>query len=477
MKACQRLEDRLCPGSYKAGESTFRRIEWLASTATDGADSQPNQPQRPATAIHFTHEYLLDVGTAIKALKQMIMHALDNKSSSDFEEALVYAFRLSIDVRSIPEFDALCTNELIAFPRREHYWILILLDYADGWDLESTLLEACESGFSGILESLFWRGVDINCEGEGQTLLEVAVDNGDLNMVNLLLSLGADPNFGCALVQAFRAEHPDIAIALMRHGARIDELADDDLESSIMEPFTVLLEAVASSQYQAVERALSLGADPNAGKPLLITMATLESTIACLLVKHGANVSVKDDRGQTPLHFAAGLANLDLLEAILAQNSSPEYISARDDDGNSALDYAIFVLEEDLESSTIEHVATKFLHAAAEANTVDSHGKPVLSLAVDHGETGIVETLLGSKAWFHRPDEAWLFTAFDSALLGDNLNCVRALLEAEAQDKDGALLAIADDLTLTIDLGTEGEQRNRKIIMRKIVEILRRQIQ
>ena len=52
--------------------------------------------------------------------------------------------------------------------------------------------------------------------------------------------------------------------------------------------------------------------------------------IACLLVKYGADLSVKDSKGRTPLYLAAEIGNQILLRVIFAKNCSTSDVCAAD---------------------------------------------------------------------------------------------------------------------------------------------------
>ncbi len=65
--------------------------------------------------------------------------------------------------------------------------------------------------------------------------------------------------------------------------------------------------------------------------------ANSHADIIQLLVDHGANVNVKDDKGKTPLHCASVTANLENMRALLENGAD---VNAVDDEGNTPLQLA-----------------------------------------------------------------------------------------------------------------------------------------
>jgi ankyrin repeat protein len=57
-----------------------------------------------------------------------------------------------------------------------------------------------------------------------------------------------------------------------------------------------------------------------------------------ILLKHGANVNVKDDAGLTPLHWAVVRGNRICIRRLLEHSAE---ISAKDNEGRTARDMAV----------------------------------------------------------------------------------------------------------------------------------------
>jgi ankyrin repeat protein len=121
----------------------------------------------------------------------------------------------------------------------------------------------------------------VHRDGEGQTPLMLATENGDLAMVRFLLREGASPNDvnnfeQTALHFACFAGQPDILKLLLDSGGNVN--AHDDIGQT---PLHDAAEAAASEEHHDVPTMLQLYK---------------------ILLNHGARVNVKNDDGDTPLH-------------------------------------------------------------------------------------------------------------------------------------------------------------------------------
>ena len=107
---------------------------------------------------------------------------------------------------------------------------------------------------------------------------------------------------------------------------------------------TSLLDAVRNGDLELAERLILDGANPNLPEdergqtPLHVAAGHRHAAaIARRLLDAGANPNAADERGETPLHHAAFFGNVDIARLLLEAKADP---NAPDDDGWTPLRYA-----------------------------------------------------------------------------------------------------------------------------------------
>jgi ankyrin repeat protein len=186
-------------------------------------------------------------------------------------------------------------------------------------------------------------GADANVvPGLGWTPMRAAVYEGCVDLVDLLLNRGADPNWperdGSLLaiaVRGGRGYRPDsigIVSRLLIAGAQVQEREE-----------SALVVAVTSSAPPGILRALfEAGASPHEvrsdGAPVL-TIAALRNDVcgADALLSAGADPNAGDAENRTALMHATELDLFSLARVLMSYGADPKRTS---DDGTSALDLA-----------------------------------------------------------------------------------------------------------------------------------------
>jgi pectate lyase len=175
-------------------------------------------------------------------------------------------------------------------------------------------------------------------DATGQTLLHYATAGNNRAIAELLISHDADVNavagtWRTPLGVAAQTGSVDVAEYLIAHGANVDGREGQ---------WTPLQEAAYYSK-EMVELLLAHGANINEGgwPPLHSALDAERFDILELLLTKGADVSIKDDKGRTPLHIAAWYAahdNPKMVELLLSKGAD---INAKDSSGKTALGYAV----------------------------------------------------------------------------------------------------------------------------------------
>lgn len=152
-----------------------------------------------------------------------------------------------------------------------------------------------------------------------ETPLHLAVIEGNYAAVEELLKQGADTEaldyeFLTPLAYAVHDEHLDIMQLLIDNNAKVD--------GPCVEGRTPLILAVGDDKIEALALLIRNGANVNyiAGEmsPLHYAVATCEPTleIISLLLDNGADLTIKDEYGNTPLELASKWKNWDAHKLI-----------------------------------------------------------------------------------------------------------------------------------------------------------------
>jgi hypothetical protein len=171
------------------------------------------------------------------------------------------------------------------------------------------------------VRSLLAAGVDVNALDENidSTALFAAVSRGKLELVQLLLFAGADPNVRnssgqTALMSLDEDSTAEIAWALINLGAKVN-LKDKEGESALM------VVAALEEKKDVLQALLDAGARVNAkdreGKTALMRAAEkgyMENVKALLLA--GADVHKKDNEGRTALRYAQNEGEGSVIEVL-----------------------------------------------------------------------------------------------------------------------------------------------------------------
>jgi ankyrin repeat protein len=167
-----------------------------------------------------------------------------------------------------------------------------LINACDGWG-RTLLQEACYDGHKNIVELLVSKGADVNSKDKmGHGPLHLSCSQGHRDISELLISKGAHVNAdygkGSPLYQACSGGHRDVAELLISKGA--------DMKVKSKSGNTLLHSACISGHKDVVELLISKGADVNArniggNTPLTIVKTfggSRTEEIKALLLKHGA---------------------------------------------------------------------------------------------------------------------------------------------------------------------------------------------
>ncbi len=198
-------------------------------------------------------------------------------------------------------------------------------------DLVETLFSACEEDDIQLIEILVHNGADPNClvphpenDMKEIPILAYACMKGSESLVQLLLAKGAVPAYEM-LKEAFINHHDSIVALLMNNGVSIDTLTEGG---------SLLHTTVYHHQVEPIDRLIELRANVDhpdmAGEPPLILAFMKEGTkpattreIMLKLLDAGANIEIRSS-GDTPLIVAARENNFTAFSLLLDQGADTD---------------------------------------------------------------------------------------------------------------------------------------------------------
>lgn len=154
--------------------------------------------------------------------------------------------------------------------------------------------------------------------------------------------------------------------------------------------------------------------DTNGCTPLLIALSTDHEDVAKWLLSSGADVNARDNRGETPLYFAAA-GSRDLVKLLLANKAD---VNAQDNNGDTPLHEAAYTINKDTAELLIAH--------KADVNAKDNYGDTPLLMAAINDPTDVAELLLANKADVNARDKGG-WTPLRLAASNDNNDMVKLL--------------------------------------------------
>jgi ankyrin repeat protein len=293
---------------------------------------------------------------------------------------------------------------------------------------QTALHLAANNGNLELVKLLIEKGADVNAKtNDDATPLHVAANNDNLELVKLLIENDADVNAktnkgATPLHMAAVNGHFDIAKLLIENDAKVNEKTNDDAtplhvaaNNGNLELVKLLIENDAD-----INAKTNKGATPGA-TPLHMAAGNGHFDIAKLLIENDANVNAKTNKGATPLHWAAENGYFDVAKLLIEndadvnektnESATPLHWVA----GNDHFDVAKLLIEND-----------------ADLNAKTNKGATPLLLAAGNDHFDVAKLLIDNGADVNARTQDGL-SPFQTAMQKGNIELMK-LLQAKGAD-------------------------------------------
>ena len=282
---------------------------------------------------------------------------------------------------------------------------------------------AFKNDLDGVKQLVF-VSADINAidSQANANAMDYAVEHGNREMVQVLLSAGADVN----------ARNRDARTSLMYLGdhASTDLVRDllsagGDVNARDDYGETPLMKAAASLSFPVLKELIDAGAridakDNHGGTVLMSAAENEDVRMLRLLIGAGIDPNAKNEEEETALIIAARSGKPDSVKALLNAGAD---IESKTSEGKTALMFAA--------GNDNPEVPRALIDAGADVNTKDKDGKTPLIIASDEGDSETVKALISVGARINdRDDDGW--NALMYAASTKDEESVKVLLNAGA---------------------------------------------
>lgn len=224
-------------------------------------------------------------------------------------------------------------------------------------DFPRGLQQAVKWGYVSVVQGFMENNIDTTIVGSsGKAALHLAAERGDVITVLMLLEHGADVS-------------------------QADCYGRTALHYAVKGKDTELLKTLAESCGEAMNKQ-----DNHGETALHYASMGQDSSKLYLLLKHGADITLKDSSGDTPLHYATRRNRMESVKTLLEFGCCPNQANH---DGQTALHCGI---------NTGLALFQLLLKYGGDASQVDSRGRAAIHYAAEIGYTDIVKAILDSVA-------------------------------------------------------------------------------
>jgi ankyrin repeat protein len=375
-----------------------------------GADVNQRTKFNHLTALHLAAEAghlpvvrtLLHHGADIAAVDEVgnsVLHFSAKHGQEDITSVLLAHganVQAQNELQELPLHGAACSgNEQV---------VCALLEYGvNPWTRPSFALNPMEyairEGHENIVRELLYQQRFPMPRADGESALVVAAGSWQESVVKLLLDMGVDAN---STIHSFQ---PHRIPTMPGQFVTMSELEQDfNIASELHGPWSALHAAVHCGNHAITRLLLENNASPNGidayGWAPLHSAVSKGLDLVRLLLENGADANIRDKHGCIPLHWAVAgsvvmahaggwsstRSNITIQEdavVLLLQHTSD--INIRNNDGQTALHWAARYGE--------RSIAHRLVEQHADLRITDASGRTALDWAIECGREDMVHLL------------------------------------------------------------------------------------
>ncbi|KAF4626393.1 hypothetical protein G7Y89_g11764 [Cudoniella acicularis] len=368
----------------------------------------------------------------------------------------------------------------------DHDIVLRLLDRGADANTPAPTWEGCHSNILKFENSVLHR--------PNRTALQWAAENGNLNICQILMDAGADPNAALAnsysgetgttaLVAAVTSNKYQVVELLLKHGADVNDerglrtaletatrLDDKEMVQLILwwnpRLGNSVIYAVENQNYMLVSTLLKAGADINAvnrwnGKSALsVAAGKNDLDLVRFLLKEGADPNPKPRHRSAPAYVAvplvaaARLGNLDMIDILLSAG-------AECNQQEQIYDVQGFGSLNALQAAAAKGNASVVLHllaAGAELNwpAAQPYGLTALQAGVRSRNLELIQFMIHQGANLNSPAAERGVTALQAAVWSGNLELIQFMINQGANLNSPAAEGRLTALQIAVEKRNEG---------------------
>ncbi|MCG8340138.1 MAG: ankyrin repeat domain-containing protein [Cytophagales bacterium] len=260
----------------------------------------------------------------------------------------------------------------------------------------SPLQLAAENGHLNVVKVLVENGAEIDARDcPRRTSLQLAAENGHLNVVRFLLENNAVVARDDGSLLQVAAGCLDILRLLLAKGADQEAIGQDGMRP--------LGRAAREGRVEVVRCLLAKGADKKAqddkegGTPLHWAAGGGHGEVVQLLVENNANVDILAKDASTPLHWAAGGGHIEVVQLLVENNANVDILAK---DASTPLHWAAGGGHIEVVQLLIDKI-----DKGADVNALGEDGSTALHWAAKWGYLDVVKLLIEAGAEIDAKDK------------------------------------------------------------------------